>query len=72
MTDWIDFAKQSPDDGGRYLVFAPSMDPEVPFVTVAWWSTRNQRWELLPAVWAKAVTHWMPLPKPPEGELLNG
>lgn len=63
---WIAVEDRLPEKEGVYLIHAPSADPDKPFIHVAWWSNSNQRWELIAISWANAVTHWMPLPKPPE------
>ncbi len=48
-----------PPHDGPCLVHAPSL------VTVAWHSDEFG-WSLISPVWRKAITHWMPLPPPPE------
>jgi hypothetical protein len=52
-----------PERTGFYLIHAPSADPKSPLLAMCWWN--GETWEGLVAVWLKAITHWMPLPKPP-------
>lgn len=50
-----------PDNEGRYLVYAPSMDTDKPFYQVGFW---DGYWIGIPKVWADAITHWMVLEAP--------
>jgi hypothetical protein len=58
---WIKLADRQPPTDGKYLVFAENAAGEA-FVHVAWW---QDGWSLLPDVWCRAISHWMPLPRPP-------
>jgi hypothetical protein len=69
---WIQFNTQKPSDDGMHLIYAPSADPQRPFIATAWWSEPNQQWEMLIDYWANAVTHWMPLPTPPAASAPQG
>lgn len=62
---WIAMKDRTPEQEGTYLIYAPSADPDSPLIFVAWWSLGDKMWHLIPAHWARAVTHWMPLPAPP-------
>jgi len=66
---WISVEERLPEAPGTYLVFAPSADEDKPFRTTAWYEppdTGNlEGWQLLPAVWCKAITHWMNWPNDP-------
>ena len=64
-SDWVDILRRKPTDDGLYIVFAPSDDPEAPLYAMAWFHTDRQEWSLLVRYWANAITHWMPLPNPP-------
>ena len=61
---WVDAKKTLPKEDGHYIIHAPSADPKKPFVTMAWYNPASG-WSLLPECWCKAITHWMPKPKPP-------
>lgn len=62
---WIAMTDRTPDVDGMYIVYAASADSHRPFIRTAIWdSSDTLKWMLVPS-WAKAVTHWMPLPKPP-------
>ena len=64
---WIDVKKQLPTEDGAYLIFAPSEDPEKPFVGVAWYDPSGFGWSSggVPKVWIDAITHWQPIPPAP-------
>ena len=65
MSGW---QQGEPPDDGFYLVFAPSADPERPLIAMAFWSSKESRWELVLKYWAEAITHWQELPDPPQEE----
>lgn len=67
---WRKFAEKIPEKSGLYIVFAKSMDPEMPLKLAVWWFADRQEWGLVEH-WKNAVTHWMPLPDDPE-EVPNG
>ena len=69
---WIEMKKELPTKDGIHFVYAKSADPEKPFMSTAWWSPKNKRWELLPTVWSKAITHWMNMPEAPIGKSSKG
>ena len=64
---WISVKERLPVTSGVYIVYAPSCDPEMPFIYVAWYDSDFAEWGLIPIHWANAITHWFPLPKPPKG-----
>lgn len=37
MTSWTPMTTPPPTDG-RYLIHAPSADPDLPFIAIAWWN----------------------------------
>ena len=67
---WIAFNERKPAEDGEYLICSPSEDKGRPLMTIAWWNSKSERWELFPSSWAKHVTHWMPL-VPPSGALVE-
>ena len=68
MTDWIARKDREPEKDGAYIVCARSADPKNPLIAIAWYDPRREDggWSLLTKGWCDAITHWMPLPKPPE------
>ena len=61
---WHPVAERLPEDKlTQVLIYAPSLDPEKPLLTMTWWE--QGRGFMLVPVWAEAVTHWMYLPEPP-------
>ena len=66
MTHWIAMKDRKPSTDGMHLVYAPSADPTCPMIVTAWWHTDEQRWSIIIDYWARAVTHWQPLPEPPK------
>lgn len=63
MTKWI--SDRLPDNEGAYLVYAASENKDKPFIQIAWFYIEDKSWGLIPSIWAKAITHWMPLPDAP-------
>ena len=66
---WIPVRERLPDEDGKYLVYIPTMDEEKPYIGIAWYHPGLKYklgWSLLPILFIKAITHWMPLPIPPE------
>ena len=62
---WIPVMERLPEKEGWYLVFAVTFSDVVFFATSEGWcrlNTRAGRMEPFPY----RVTHWMPLPEPPE------
>ena len=50
----------APKDGTVIIVYAPDF-----FQTAAW---TDEKWTNAANSWLEDVTHWMPLPQPPEGK----
>lgn len=65
--NWVPVTDRLPTEDGKYLIYAPSADPDKPFIHVAWYDP-GFGWSLLPQVWVDAITHWMEFPGPPEEE----
>jgi hypothetical protein len=63
MDEWISIEDRLPEDAA-VIVYAPSADPNRPLITIAWHHD-GFGWSLLPEHWCNAISHWMPLPKPP-------
>jgi hypothetical protein len=47
------------------MIFAESLDEDRPMINIAWYSD-NGEFGGLPDVWLEAISHWMPLPGPPD------
>ncbi len=65
---WHRWPDEKPPEDDLYIIYAPSMDPEKPLITVAWYDPRIDEWSLLPEVWIDAIHSWMFLPDPPTEE----
>ena len=64
LTRWIPTTERLPEDGGYYIVYFT--DSRRKMVGFAQWQKRSKCWALTgPRAYWK-VTHWMPLPAPPE------
>ena len=62
MADWISTGERLPDEEGRYLIFYTQGRQRRIFVGD--YLPREERWT--GACPDMSVTHWMPLPAPPE------
>lgn len=56
---WISVEERLPEEDGFYLVWGPTI-----YTDTKWYDQRS----LAQYLWKHDVTHWMPLPKPPEVE----
>lgn len=65
-TTWVFVEDRLPEHDGPHLVHAPSQDPAQPLLAIAWWHADRQEWSGLWHGWTAAITHWMPLPEPPQ------
>jgi hypothetical protein len=63
MSAWISVEERLPDDGDSVLIFHKSGD-----MFTAWYRTWNEDWCDYNGflVGEDEVTHWQPLPEPPE------
>lgn len=63
---WISVEDRLPEQGGAYIIYAG-------IVGIAWYKKGSQLWEspsgLVTEISDGLVTHWMPLPAPPEVEV---
>lgn len=66
MSDWISVEERLPEEDGLVLIHTPSGDPDKPLVVTAWYDPSGRGWTQLPGQWIDAITHWQPLPEPPE------
>lgn len=60
MPKWIPVTERLPEKSGSYLVYVYGEVTEMD----CW----RGKWHMLGDDYTKAVTHWMPLPKPPKEE----
>ena len=68
---WRKLSDGPPPKPGSYIIHAPSADPDLPLICVAWWEDGSEYprgWSLMSETFIPAITHWMPLPKPPKEE----
>lgn len=69
--EWIGVGDRLPEGEGLFVVHAPSADPDKPLILTVWFHPDGLRsdtahlWGLVKP-WSIAVTHWMPLPEPPD------
>lgn len=64
MTAWNDNATTKPEKAGRYLV--TGFDGINERIVIMRWNDINNRWVQTGVLAHITVTHWMPLPAPPE------
>ncbi len=62
---WVDAKKRLPEEAGRYLIYAKAVKKNG--ITIAYYDP-EMGWWLVSSLNIRDITHWMPLPKPPEGE----
>lgn len=63
--NWISVKDALPKQPGNYLVYVPTFDGDVPFISIAWCEPYfSNRWQLIPICLADAVTHWCELTYP--------
>ena len=73
MNDWISVKDRLPTDNNPYLVFAPmyqggSSSSQKNYGGVMFATYTNGNWSIEVGYYKRpnCVTHWMPLPEPPE------
>jgi len=64
MQTWNDYKTTQPTEGGRYLTFG--FDGVNERMLIMRWNEINNRWVQTGVLAHITVTHWMPLPAPPE------
>lgn len=66
MAEWISVKKRLPKTNRRVLVYIPELFNNIQTAFYArYWSENDEDWH---EEWSTnmTVTHWMPLPEPPE------
>jgi hypothetical protein len=67
--EWIRIEDRVPPRVGRYLIAARSRAaPDDPLIVIAWYDPESEpgrRWSLIAPEWARVISHWMEIPKPP-------
>lgn len=66
VQEWVDVKDRLPEESGMYIVTAN--DGHAQRVSFVQWQKKNRMWNLTGARSYWRVTHWMPMPQPPEGE----
>lgn len=74
--NWRDLKhEEPPENGAKYLVFIPSMGGGPPRILIARWINPPEEFDGMTFRWggigtelAHLITHWMPLPPPPDAE----
>lgn len=62
---WIKCTDQLPKTEGLKIIYAPTMDINIPLITLAWWNKKQSTWDGIPICFSDAVSHWMELPEKP-------
>lgn len=70
VQEWNDVKDRLPEESGMYIVTAN--DGHAQRVSFVQWQKKNRMWNLTGARSYWRVTHWMPLPNPPEAVLKVG
>ena len=65
--EWIDTQEKLPEIDGLVLIHAPTMNPDKPLITTAWYNP-GHGWSLLQPQFLRAITHWQSLPGSPKKE----
>lgn len=66
MSEWISVKDRLPEDNGKYLVCVDGDKINPPYVITWWfWNGKFEDFQYFPS---RHVTHWMPIPEPPEVE----
>lgn len=60
MSEWISVEERLPESTSPYIVYGGGP------VWMAWYLPRECRWEGLHREPIQGITHWMPLPLPPQ------
>jgi hypothetical protein len=66
MSDWISIDDRLPAVDGPVLIHAETADENKPLIVIAWYDPGGHGWSLIVPCFIPSITHWMPLPEPPE------
>ena len=69
VQEWVDVKDRLPEESGMYIVTAN--DGHAQRVSFVQWQKKNRMWNLTGARSYWRVTHWMPMPQPPKGDIHN-
>lgn len=64
MSEWIDYGKQTPDSDGRYLIAIADEILASDYAKKYGFSCANDGCAFI----QEYITHWQPLPQPPQGK----
>ena len=69
QTGWIRVEDRLPEESGRFLVRYESTSEETPYTTIVRYNAENRTFRslFLRIDQENPITHWQPLPQPPEG-----
>lgn len=67
MSEWISIKDRLPGSGGKYIAFVDNPPMKLKTICTAFFDRGYARWfnDNCSAT-LRSVTHWMPLPPPPE------
>lgn len=68
MTSWQDIAT-APRDGTCALFYAPAVNDCAQRWRVDWWWNKYRAWANMRP--SQPYTHWMPLPAPPQAQVVG-
>ena len=66
--EWVSIKDRMPPEDSKYLVHALSMDEDKPYINIAWYEPNGFGWSLIPETFIESITHWMEVPKAPQGQ----
>ena len=68
QSEWISVEERLPEESGRFLVRYESTSEETPYTTIVRYNAENRTFRSLFLLidQENPITHWQPLPEPPE------
>jgi hypothetical protein len=63
--EWISVEDRLPEQDGKYLVYDFGSDAGVIYFEAGYWLEHDAYWGWTAMTIQSYITHWMPLPKPP-------